>query len=414
MGVKVFELGVFSYTIKELQAVRTETEEHCREGLSKAENVLQDTQAELQVSEALLEMAKAEEALKLALKVKAEARMAKAMADESAAVASGNPIAIAAAAAEVASAAEELARATEEYEKAVQHRERLEKRYEMAMKCVNIAQEMVDTLRTRFNYLNVRVKDNSMVGINRLQAAYDDLSEYIARVTPEVRREISEFYSYEPEKNKPVSPKNVHDRLNATNGVLSAILEYLYCTDMSFHESIDRLCEQLKVPGNTESVNLKVKKNVVGRLCEELVIRTFLPMGNRISTQDVYNLPDGSYTKVDMILYGLKEPLILGRGVGKGAVKGGSLAIEVKSGHKEYLYSQMEHLEKQAQGHKDCNASITVCTRDITNLPVEKQETLRAKLEEAGSPLLGMLPYKDDLDSECIRFVKAKVEENHV
>jgi hypothetical protein len=414
VDVKVFELGVISNTIKEMHVVRTETEEHCNEGLSKAENVLQETQAELSFSETLLNAVKVEEAVKLALKVKAEARMAKAMADESAAIASGNPIAIAAANAEVASAAEELARATEEYEKAVRHRERIEKRCEMALKCVNIAKEMVDTLHMRFNYLNARVQDITMVGINRLQAAYDDLIQYISRLAPDVRREISEFYSYEPEKNRPISPKNVHDRLNATNGVLNAILEYLYFTDLNFHESIARLCAQLKLPGNEESVNLKVKRNVVGRLCEELVIRTFLPMGERILTQDVYNLPDGSYTKVDMILYGLKEPLILGRGSGKGAAKGGSLGIEVKSGHKEYLFAQMEHLEKQAQGHKDCSVSVTVCTRDITNLPPEKQEMLRAKLADAGSPLLGMLPYKDDLDSECIRFVKDKAGKNHV
>ena len=42
-------------------------------------------------------------------------------------------------------------------------------------------------------------------------------------------------------------------------------------------------------------------------------------MGTRIETQHRENLPDGSYTRVDMLLCGLKEPLILGKGEGMGA-----------------------------------------------------------------------------------------------
>lgn len=53
---------------------------------------------------------------------------------------------------------------------------------------------------------------------------------------------------------------------------------------------------------------------MVGRLCEEIVIRAFEPMSTRIVTQERETLPDGSYTKVDLLVYGLTNPVILGRG----------------------------------------------------------------------------------------------------
>lgn len=409
-NAKVFELGILLNTIKSLNSINTEADNHCKDGIREADVVLQQTQEELQISEGLLSAARADEAVKLARQLEADARMAQAVAEEAAAVASGNPLAIAAASAEVASAGAELAQATEEYQQAVQHRERLEHRYELAQKCVSIAQEMRDTLQLRFNYSQTIVAETIGSGNVRLQQAYDDLSRYLSRLSPAVRAEVESFYSYEPEKNKPVTPKDVHDRLNASSGVVNAILEYLYCTDLKFRGSVDRLCQQLHVPGN----ETKIKKNIVGRLSEELVIRCFAPMGGRVETQGRYYLEDGSYTKADMILYDLKEPLILGKGSGMGAQKGVNLGIEVKSGYKEYLYAQLSHMEKQAKGHSKCDISCTVCTRDITDLPPDKEDLLRAKLKEAGSPMMGMLPYKAQLDEDCIAFVKAKAEDNNV
>ena len=95
-----------------------------------------------------------------------------------------------------------------------------------------------------------------------------------------------------------------------------------------------------------------------------------------------------------------------------GAREGGDLGIEVKAGHKEYLFNQMSHLEKQAQGHKMCDISCTVCSRDIKDLSTEREASLREAVRLAGSPMLGMLPYKDELDTECIDFVKSKVKAN--
>lgn len=412
--VNVFELNTLINTIKNLSSINRDTDEHCREGMNKAEMLLQQTQEDLSISEALLNAARAEEAFQFARQLEADARMVRALAEETAAVSSGNPIAIAAASTAVAAAAAELAQVTEAYRKAVQHRERMQRRCELARRCVNIAQEMTETLKMRFSFSQAVLAETITVGNARLQEAYDDLSRYLSRIAPEARAEIESFYSYEPEKDKPVTPKDVYDRLNASKSVINAILEYLYCTDMRFRNSVDRLCAQLVIPANETSVEIKIKKNIVGRLSEALVIRSFAPVGGRIETQGRYYLEDGSYTKADMTLYGLKEPLILGRGHGMGARKGGNLGIEVKSGFKEYIYAQSGHMEKQAKGHTQCDISCTVCTRDITDLSPEKEELLRTRLREAGSPILGMLPYKAELDEECIAFVKAKAEEKHV
>lgn len=413
-NVKVFELGVLLNTIKSLSSINTKIDDHCKEGIREANVVLQQTQEELQISRGLLNVARADEEVKLVRQLQADDRMVRAVAEEVAAASSGNPLAIVAASAEVVSAGTELAQATEEYQQVVQHRKLLEHRYELAQRCVSIAQEMRDTLQLRFNYSQTTVVETIGFGNARLQQAYDDLSRYLSRLSPAVRVEVESFYSYELKKNKPVVPKDVHDRLNASSSVVNAILEYLYCTDLKFRGSVDRLCQQLHIPGDEASVETKIKKNMVGRLSEELVIRCFAPMGGRVETQGRYYLEDGSYTKVDMILYDLKEPLILGRGSGMGAQKGGNLGIEVKSGHKEYLYAQLSHMEKQAKGHSKCDISCTVCTRDIIDLPSDKEELLRVKLKEVGSPMMGMLPYKAQLDKDCIAFVKAKAEGKNV
>lgn len=410
-NANVYNIDVFLSTIKSLLSIEHETKNQCAEGLNKAEEILQQTQEELKISNGMLDVARVIEAEKLAEQLAADARMAKALADEAAAIASGNPIAIAAASAEVAAATPELLRATEEYNKAREHRERLEHRVELAQRCVSIAEEMADTLRLRFNYSQAKISKDILDGNGRLQNAYNDLSTYLSRISSVALKEISDFYKWKPEEKKPVTPDVVHDRLNASSSVNNAILEYLYVTDPKFRFSVDRLCAQLKTPGNESSVEIKIKKNIVGRLCEELVIRCFSPMGERVETQ-VYYLENGTYTKADMILYGLKEPLILGRGEGMAAPAGGNLGIEVKSGKKEYIFEQLAHMEKQAKGHRQCDLSCTVCSRDIKDLPPEKEQLLRSRLRDAGSPILGMLPRKSELDKDCIDFVKAKAENN--
>ncbi len=412
--VDVFALDTLSMAIRDLHTAQSETCECCDTGLRKAEEILQNTESELQFSETLLAAAQVVEAEKLALLMKAEARMASALAEEAAAIASCNPFAIAAASAEVAAATAELTEATEEYQKAREHRERLEHRRDLAKKCVDLAQANLDMLRMRYQYGKVQIDKIVICGCNRLQTAHADLEAYLARISPQARQNIRDYKNWEPKDKKPIEPEEIHDRLNPDETVVDGVLEYIYATDPRFRASIDRLCAQMESPENTVAVEAKIKKNVVGRLCEELVIQAFQPMGERIEQQHVCYLDNGSFTKVDMILYGLKEPLILGRGEGMGGKKGGSLAIEVKSGKAEYIYSQTAHMETQAKGHKSCDVSCTVCTRDINDLSPEQKEEVKNCLKTAGSPILGMLPRKSELDARCIRFVKAKARNSSV
>ena len=412
--VDVFNLNALSTVIQDLYTAQRETGESCNEGIRKAEQMLQDTQGELQFSESLLAVAQAEEAAKLALQLKADARMAAAAAEEASAIASCNPLAIAAASAEVAAATAELAEATEEYMRAQEHRNRLEHRRDLAQNCVDLAQANLDMLRLRYQYGMAQVDRIVVCGCGRLQAAHDDLETYLSSISPQARQSIYDYRNWEPEEKRPVNPKEVHDRLNPDASMVDGILEYLYVTDLGFHESIDRLCIQMRDVENTAAVEAKIKKNVVGRLCEELVIQAFRPIGERIETQHVCYLDNGSFTKVDMILYGLKEPLILGRGENMGGRKNGSLAIEVKSGRGEYIYRQAAHMEVQAKGHKLCDVSCTVCTRDINDLSPEQKEEVKSRLKAAGSPILGMLPRKSELDAHCIQFVKEKAKSNDV
>lgn len=410
--VEVRSLETIADTIRSLHQIRSETQEQCADGLRIAEQVLSEAENEFHVSSQMLNACRAVEALKLAKKLEVEARMAQAAAEEAAAVASGNPIAIAAATARVAAIVPELAEAVEEYRKAVEHRERIEHRCGLAQKCVEIAQEMCGTLRLRFRFSEASVVEKTSKGMGRLQLAHDDLTRYLARISPDARREIAGWDSWKPKENEPVRPDEVRDRLNASKNVTNGILAYLYATDMNFRAAVDRHSHNLKVPGMESGTLIQIKRNIVGRLCEELVIRTFLPMGTSIETQYREDFPDGTYTKVDMLLRGLKQPLILGKGEGMGAREGGSLGIEVKAGQKEYLYGQISHLEKQAQGHRNCDISCTVCSRDIKDLSPDREAELRERVREAGSPMMGMLPYKEELDRECIAFVKAKAEEN--
>lgn len=59
----------------------------------------------------------------------------------------------------------------------------------------------------------------------------------------------------------------------------------------------------------------------------------------------------------------------------------------------------------QMQGHVQCDASWTICTRDVSDLEIGKQQELRTAIREAGSPIIGVLPHKDELDAACINFV---------
>ncbi|MFR7418632.1 hypothetical protein [uncultured Megasphaera sp.] len=407
-AASVFEIEALSDAATEINQIKDNTVDVCNDGLCDAQQLVEDTQNEEQTSGAMLDAAKGIEALTHGVVIELEVELAAAMA-ELAAV-SPNPVAMAAVGAKIGEIESKLGPAREEYKAAVEHREALERRYEMAVKCVELAKERFDTLQMHFESRQRSIEAIVDKGCVRLNMAHQDLEQYVARLAPDVRSSLDRWFNEKPEENIPVRPNEIRDKLDVDDTIVTAILEYLYATDMGFRANVDGYCHEMK-SGNETGAELKIKKQMVGRLCEEIVIKAFRPISTQISTQSRESLPDGRYTKVDMIVYGLTHPLVLGRGEGMGAREGGSLAVEVKSGHSSYLYQQLTHMQDQAFGHQHCDASCVICTRDIHDLSPEKENELREKLREAGSPMIGMLPRKDELDNRCINFVKGKLND---
>lgn len=408
----VFDIKALSEAISNIAEVSDEVEHSCSNEIAESTRVYDQTVEEEKISLSMLNAAKAVEAVALTNMMAKEAEVAMASAEEASAISSGNPILIAAASAKLAEAIGAFNEAKAKYDETKAHRERLEHRYELAVKCLNIATQMLETERLKFNSIQLNFKNTSSHGLYRLSMAKSDLEKYVARISPSVKSKVETWENWKPNKNEPVAPKQLHDRLNVDKGILQAILAYLYATDENFRNNVNSYRGQGAIPAYRSEVDKKIKKNMTGRLCEEIVIRAFEPMGERVETQGRTYLDDGSYTKTDLIVKNLKVPVILGRGEGMGAREGSDLAVEVKSGQANYLYAQKEHMQKQALGHRSSALSCTVCTRDIKNLSPEKEEELRVAMIEAGSPLLGMLPTKDELDNACINFVFGDEEKN--
>ena len=404
----VFEVNAISSAAQELNQIKNDSFDTCNDGLNQARQLVEETQAEEQTSKAMLDIAKGVEMAKHAVVIELEARLAAALAELAAVT--PDPIAMVTVGARIAEIESQLVPARQEYEEAVRHCEVLERRYEMAVKAMNIAQERHDTLQMHFETGKRSIEVIVDRGGARLNFAYQDLQKYISRIAPDVRNSLDKWFNDKPEEKTPVRPNDIRDKLDVDENVVDGVLEYLYATDLGFRANVDNYCNEMRIE-NEAGAELKIKKQMVGRLCEEIVIRAFKPISTKISTQARESLPDGRYTKVDMIVYGLTNPLVLGRGEGMGAREGGSLAVEVKSGHSSYLYQQLSHLQDQAYGHQGCDTSCVICTRDIRDLSPEKESELREKLREAGSPMIGMLPRKDDLDNRCINFVKEKLKD---
>lgn len=405
--VNVFDVQAIATAAQEINQNKNMTFEICDDGINKARQLLDETQTEEQTSKALLNVAKGIEKAKYTVVTELEVRLAGAMAQL--AVVTPDPIAMTAIGVKISEIESQLVPARQEYEESVRHREVLEHRYEMAVKCVNLARERLDYLQMEFEACRRNIEVISDRGCARLDMAYQDLTKYILRIAPDIRSDLDKWFNKKPEKNIPVRPNEIRDKLDVNEYVVDTILEYLYTTNIGFRTNVDGYCNEIKL-GDYSSAELKIKKQMVGRLCEEIVIRAFKPISTKICTQAREFLPDGRYTKVDMIVYGLTNPLVLGRGEGMGAREGGNLAVEVKSGHSAYLYQQLNHMQDQVFGHQGCDVSCVICTRDIHDLPPEKENELREKLRIAGSPMIGMLPKKDDLDCRCINFVKGKLK----
>lgn len=309
---------------------------------------------------------------------------------------------VAAAESAVAEAESAAAAAEEALDAAKVHRMQMEQRNEIARQCLDMATQLVEIIQAKCATQLASAAAHLETGRVRLESAKAALNAYLDTNPP-----AAEFYSWlkwSPDPGKPITPNELHSRLNLSVEQQHYYFEYLADSDPVFRAKVADYRSQLEAangPAERHAVQLKIRRNLSGYCGEKIVEQALSPLGHKADTQAWTTFEDGRFTKTDLIIEDLKVPVILGRGVGMSAPAGGSIAIEVKCGRASYLYSQKDHMVFQSGGHQEANASMTVCSRDIKDLNPEQEEGLREALRNAGSPLIGMLPTKDEIDKAC-------------
>lgn len=310
--------------------------------------------------------------------------------------------------------AAEAARASEQKRDLVMHT--LERLMQELQQCQNAWQEaerltdgVTAETRSRLSRTEALLDDAS----RRLTMAQQALDSYL--LSSASGAYVTKLLSCHPMVSKPLAPSDLHARLHLSAPQMKELLSYLDAREPSLHAKVNDYKAQLRsCCGSAEvlRVQQKVRKYMSGYLGEAIARCAFRPYASQVRTQKRTYFDDGRYTKVDLLVCGLKVPVILGKGHGSYAPKGGSIGIEVKCGQPSYLYSQKEHMLFQSGGHRDADTAVTLCSADIRNLSDGKARQLRDQLREAGSPMLGMLPSKDDLDAVCWEFVCRPEEED--
>ena len=405
-------------SISLLHSVDEETDSGRNQAEKKAEQLSEESREEQIRSHDLLEKAKSAEEVAHALLIVADIAVAEAAAEVAASAA--NPLALAAALAKLEEARRRQQEAKRLYDLAVKHRELMERRCEIVDKCVSLSEIAENNLKAILGLNTTRNKGLLLEGNKRLSACIIKLEGYESTIAPDVndRKPVSNNLHSDNDNNNPnenkqrdgekvkenkvLKPPDILRRLNISPEERIQLLQKLYISNPDFALNVNRYRIMPREAGETQ-----IRRNMAGRLAEEMVIQAFSPYGN-VSTQGRIYVAKDKYTKIDLMVTNLKLPVILGRGPGMMAPKGGSLAIEVKAGQSAYIQSQQEHMLFQVQGHITADASCIICTRDIKGIEDESQNDLRQEIAEAGSRILGMLPTKDELDATCLEFVYGK------
>ena len=419
--VSVGEVENIEDLVRDLLSVQEALEVACREQILAAENKHIETCDEVQTSQSMLGDAVekervAHEALEAARQHLAICQEALQAAYAALAACSVNPAALAAAEAAVvvaeiavASAEAMLMSAEVAYALAAANRQTMEMRVNLAKVAQVQAQKLVLETQQECNTRLISVQQSILVGIARLKAAQQALSVYLA--TNPAAAQFQAWLNWNPAKDgRPVTPDTLRDRMNLSSEQRRLFQEYLYDRNPAYRRQVDKYRNQwVTARGDAERnvVARRARIHLSGEFGEQMARHALAPLGGRIETQGRTFVGDnGRFTKTDLLVTDLRVPVILGRGEGMGAPVGGSMAFEVKCGKAEYLYSQKDHMAFQAEGHKQADAQSTLCSRDIHDLPPEKEKELRDALRDAGSPMVGMLPRKNEIDQSCLDFIR--------
>lgn len=424
MQVSVGNVENLEDAVRDLNSIAEQLDALCEaKSANLAQKVTETTTISGQCSQELADAVKAEaqasEAVSAAEAALAEAEAALATAESELAAAAANvsyddegeeiPLdtsaeeaAVAEAEAQVNACQMALEQRQSELEEKKEARMLAEQRSELAAQCQMASQNVSETAAQAFAATRSKVASAVQQGVATLARASEALQQYLA-ANPEAKK-FYDWIKWNPNTSKPVGPTTLHCRMNLSVEQQKYFLQYLCDRDPVVRAKFADYATRLASATTAEErgkIELQARKTLSGFYGEKLVEYAFKPLGTGISTQSRTVFEDGRYTKTDLVVTGLKVPVILGKGDGMAASVGGSIAIEVKCGHPAYLKQQTEHMVFQAGGHRAADASITVCTRDIKDLSPDEQKEIRRKLREAGSPLIGMLPKKDDLDEAC-------------
>jgi hypothetical protein len=321
--------------------------------------------------------------------------------------------AIAEAEAAVEQALSMLEQAKAELEVATGDRISMEQRVDLAKQAQVLAEHTMGQAQQECATRLATVEQAIAIGTARLNSAQQALDAYLATSPPTV--EFHAWLKWNPAQNgRPCTPDTLRDRMNLSTEQRRFFHEYLYDRNPAYRRQVDKYRNQWATTRGDAERNIVARRariHLSGEFGEQMARHALAPLGGRIETQGRTFVGDnGRYTKTDLLVTDLRVPVILGRGEGMGAPVGGSMAFEVKCGKAEYLYSQKDHMVFQAEGHKQADAQCTLCSRDIRNLPPEKENELRDTMRDAGSPLVGMLPSKNEIDQSCLDFIRQDEE----
>ena len=307
----------------------------------------------------------------------------------------------------------ELEQAQAGLELAKENHQAMEQRVECVKQALAMAVQAMELSQAECAARFSAVSQSVDVATGRLSAAQQALNAYLA--TNPSAAQFHSWLQWNPAQHgAPITPDTLRDRMNLSAEQRVLLQEYLYDRNPSYRGLVDKYRgEWAAAKGDTERnvVARKTRIHLSGEFGEQMALHALAPLGERIETQRRTFVGDnGRFTKTDLLVTDLRVPVLLGRGESMGASAGGSMAFEVKCGKADYLYSEKDHMVLQAEGHKQADAHCSLCSRDIHDLPPEKEKELRDTLREAGSPLVGMLPSKNEIDQSCLDFIRQEKE----
>ncbi len=418
MQVSIGQVENLEDLVRGLESVDEAVKSACQEQIAMAVNKCTEAREEAQNSRSMLESTclveqEAQQNLESAEDVLGAAESALSACEAQPSDEDGNRPDCSCEESDVTDSRVDVADAQAALEQAAEDRQQMEQRVDCAQQALVMAEGMPEQAQLECTLRMNAICNAIETGKTRLTAALHALEAYLA--TNPAAAQFHSWLHWRPEPGKPITPDILRDRMNLSVEQRRLLQEYLHDRNPAYRNLVDKYRTQwatAKGDAERNMVNRRARIHLSGAFAEQMARYALAPLGGKIETQGRTFVGDGGrYTKTDLLVTDLRVPVILGRGEVMGAPVGGSIAFEVKCGKASYLYAQTAHMVFQAEGHKQADAHCTLCSRDIHDLSPEQEKELRKRLRDAGSPMVGMLPHKNDIDQSCLEFIHGSTEE---